>query len=110
MSETEIDAQCEDRKISKLANAALLCMIAEYGLFLNSFVFVDFDFILPLLIYPMAILLLVTPILCICALVYIAKSKGRLYGYVRVIITIIMSLLLTVFLFMPIYKNIFGLS
>jgi hypothetical protein len=109
MGKIEINTQYQKRKISKLANASVICMIAEYGLLFSAMLFIDvledsrvvgylFMILLP-------ILFAATPVLGILSLIQIIKSKGLLYGKLRVAIAIIMSILITYWCFKPLAKS-----
>lgn len=104
MSEIEINTQCQRWKISKLANASLICMIAGYGLLALEILFIDVldgPGGVDVLSILMLILFAATPVLGILSLIQIRKSKGLLYGKLRVAIAIIMSILITYFMLVP---------
>ena len=89
----------QKRKISKLANASLICVIAEYGLItLAILLYKDWVYCgeAVRMIIPILTLLLIvaTPILGIVSLIEIIMSKGLLSGKLRAAIAIILSMLI----------------
>ena len=100
MSEVDVNGEIPKRKVSKLANSSVVCVIIEsFMLFLGYFLdfpteytsqlhkcFNDIYFIVYIA------LIFVTPILSIAALISISISKGLLAGDNRALITLLLSL------------------
>jgi hypothetical protein len=80
-------------------------MIAEYGLLTLAILFIavleDSKAVGVLFMILMPILFVATPVLGILSLIQIRKSKGLLYGKLRVAIAIIMSILITYYTYCP---------
>lgn len=115
MSKIEINTQYQKRKISKLANASVICMIAEYGLLTLAILFIDVlednEVIGWLFLILLPTLFLATLVLGILSLIQIIKSKGLLCGKLRVAIAIIMSILITYYYFRPVScREIFSVN